>query len=317
MDADIRSQDTFYRRGLVLGLTMAEIMILILFTLLLALSSVLTSKERRIAKFAEQIVEQTKEIAALNDRIAFLASGMDRNRFDDLFRELEIARAEAKQVAALRLQLKETEEKAEKGRKLEQVVIAAGRGEENQEKIVADLIAARSANEKFVEAMRSFGDPGVNPVEVISELTERVREAELHNNTLQGQISNLRRTLESVGRGTEMPACWASTETGKPEYIFDIAFTSTGIIVRDNALPNRAEEQKRLPIGSIVFGKEVSLSAFLANAKELYEWSVSHKCRFFVQAYDLTKASEKEIYKVSLRTVGQRFYHREVLDRSF
>ena len=44
---DIR-QDKPYRRGLVLGLTMAEIMILLMFVLLMALGAALGNREKRL-----------------------------------------------------------------------------------------------------------------------------------------------------------------------------------------------------------------------------------------------------------------------------
>ncbi|MBY4598013.1 hypothetical protein K3217_21055 [bacterium BD-1] len=47
---DIR-QDKPYRRGLVLGLTLAEIMILLIFVLLMALASAIASRDRKIAGF--------------------------------------------------------------------------------------------------------------------------------------------------------------------------------------------------------------------------------------------------------------------------
>ncbi len=129
--------------------------------------------------------------------------------------------------------------------------------------------------------------------------------------TLQGQLSNARRTLEGIGKGTEHPACWASPETGKPEYIFDVALTSTGIIVRDNMLPHRAEAQRHLPLQMMVFREGLSLERFLVATLPLLEWSNAQGCRFFVRTFDLTKADEKDIYKRHLRTVGQRFYHYE------
>lgn len=46
-DYDIR-QDKPYRRGLILGMTMAEIMILLIFVLLMALASALSSRERQL-----------------------------------------------------------------------------------------------------------------------------------------------------------------------------------------------------------------------------------------------------------------------------
>ena len=42
-------QDKPYRRGLILGLTMAEVMILLIFVLLMALASALANRDERIA----------------------------------------------------------------------------------------------------------------------------------------------------------------------------------------------------------------------------------------------------------------------------
>jgi len=110
-----------------------------------------------------------------------------------------------------------------------------------------------------------------------------------------------------------MPSCWADAETGRVEYIFDVALTSHGLIVRDRALPHRAEERARLPI-AIDFGRELAPATFLSQAYPLYQWSVEHECRFFVRAFDLTAPSEKATYKHHLRILGQRFYLYEVLD---
>jgi hypothetical protein len=55
---DIRGQGQAYKRGLVLGLTMAEIVILVLFCLLLALAAVFSVHRERIKL-------QTERIAAL------------------------------------------------------------------------------------------------------------------------------------------------------------------------------------------------------------------------------------------------------------
>lgn len=51
-DYDIR-QDKPYRRGLVLGMTMAEIMILLIFVLLMALASALSSREQQLKAIGE------------------------------------------------------------------------------------------------------------------------------------------------------------------------------------------------------------------------------------------------------------------------
>jgi hypothetical protein len=50
MKGSVFREEFFYRRGLVLGLTMAEIIILIIFSLLLALSWMLGQKEEESKK---------------------------------------------------------------------------------------------------------------------------------------------------------------------------------------------------------------------------------------------------------------------------
>ena len=61
---DIR-QDKPYRRGLILGLTMAEIMILLIFVLLMALAAALASREKKLEAFedgtASRLVEAMQE----------------------------------------------------------------------------------------------------------------------------------------------------------------------------------------------------------------------------------------------------------------
>lgn len=61
---DIR-QDKPYRRGLILGLTMAEIMILLIFVLLMALASALATREKKLEAFedgtASRLVEAMQE----------------------------------------------------------------------------------------------------------------------------------------------------------------------------------------------------------------------------------------------------------------
>jgi hypothetical protein len=52
---------------MVLGLTMAEIVLLILFTLLLVLSTLLIEKEREHEKLATQLALMEKEISKLFD----------------------------------------------------------------------------------------------------------------------------------------------------------------------------------------------------------------------------------------------------------
>ena len=86
---DVR-QDKPYRRGLVLGLTMAEIMILIIFLLLMALTAALANRDKQIAILTGDPGAQ-KLVAALQK--AFPAADTP----EELFKELVLA-ADAKKL---------------------------------------------------------------------------------------------------------------------------------------------------------------------------------------------------------------------------
>ena len=113
------------------------------------------------------------------------------------------------------------------------------------------------------------------------------------------------------------PKRWAGTRPGKPEYIFDVALTTYGLIIRDRKLPHRKDEQSKLPLDRITFERELTRAQFRAAAKPLYDWSVAHECRFFVRVFDKTADTAKTIYKRHLRYVGERFYPYEELDEQF
>ena len=329
MDADISAQDRFYRRGLVLGFTLAEIMVLIIFALLLAISWHLVAKDKEIDKLSQSLIEKEAAVTKLTERTRTLKERVARgDDFDDLFRELEQAKeqqaAQEQANAALREKLeareKETkalEERATVAEKLMEMAREAGVPTEDPEKAVQEIASRLEQLEKVKEGMKAADVDDSQVEEFVENTLSKLAEAERRADRLEGQLHNLQRKLGGLGKGTEMPACWASRETGKPEYIFNTALTSRGIITRDNALLHRAAEQAQLPLQAMVFEKEMRLGQFRVMSKPVFEWSVKEGCRFFVRVYDLTKDEEKMIYKQHLRTVGEHFYYFEVLDGTF
>ncbi len=329
MKADISAQDRSYRRGLVLGFTLAEIMVLIIFALLLALSWHLVEKDKENDRLSQILKEQEVAVATLTERNRNLkrrfAPGDD---FDDLFRELELAK---KQQTVLRQEIgtlsekRETleeenqvlEERAIVAERLLEMAREAGVPTEDPERAIQVIASRLEQLEKVQEEMKAAGLNDNQIKEFFENTLVKLVEAERRAARLVGQLRNAQRKLVGLGRGTEMPACWASKETGKPEYIFNTALTSRGIIIRDNTLPHRAEEQAYLPLQAMVFEKEMHPRQFRAMSKPVFEWSVEEKCRFFVRVFDLTKDEEKIIYKQHLRTVGEHFYYFEVLDGTF
>jgi len=102
---DLERKNRAYRRALALGLTLAEIFVLLVFILLLAFaalyqrsfdpSSALISVQRQY----EQQSAQIKALAEVNTRLQHENARL-QNKFDDLFRDLQLQRRQTKQFEA-------------------------------------------------------------------------------------------------------------------------------------------------------------------------------------------------------------------------
>lgn len=244
-----------YNRGLVLGLTMAEVAILIIFVLLLAFAALL-AEQRDKRKEAEQLAKVRQDtIISLQKK--------------------------QKQFAEVQKWLPE-------GKSIEEV--------QRELVVISDT---RQQLEEFREAAQEHGfspEP-----EVVRDALETAREYE---------------DLISAGKGTEVPSCWVRNDESI-EYIYDINFTPKGLIVRETDLPHRKEERRALKLQNIVLNQEISEASFLSATSNLFEWSISKKCRFFVRVFDSTGPTEKSVYQSRLKTVEAHFYKKLVSNEAF
>lgn len=292
------SDESAYRKGLVLGLTLAEIILLIIFSLLLILGFLLGQQKEERRQLQEELKSQTVALALQEERLQEmqrLLSPDTQNKFDDLFRELKLAQKEAERAAELEARVQSMESESELATKLTEMLGDPSAPPEQVVKRVQDLqeIAAQA------EAFEEFADK-----DAAEEAVRLAREL----NTTKGQMQNLRRKLDAAGKGMEMPACWADSSSGRVEYIFDVALTSKGLVIHDNKIAHRAQDQAELPVSAIKFDAEMSLGDFRDQTRMLFDWSVSNECRFFVRVFDQTGASEKQLYKEHLRVLEEHFY---------
>lgn len=303
----INRDDINFRRGTVLGLTMAEAVILIVFSLLLLLNHLLTKKDEKFKKLEvahaklEQILKENANHEALVDNIGKIFDTLNVNNFDDAFKELELVK---QKIATLE---KQTVALKEKNKELEAI------------KNVLDNIDGISPEslknslviiEKFVSASKDkLSEKELNNFSDIIERLEREK------STMQGQLSYMQKKLDN-GKGTEKPACWANKD-GRPEYIYSVAMASDGLTLHKIEAPDRDKDYAELPVSSVIFEKKIGLNDFRIETNPLYQWSNEHNCRFFVKVFDLTAGNEKEIYKKHLRIVGEHFYYYEPVDEKY
>jgi hypothetical protein len=286
-----------YRRGLVLGFTLAETVLLLIFALLLVLSFLLAQKEAQIEKANADMAEIIRDpnlarnVSVLLEELRTSPNGI--NRFDDLFRELRAIKEGnnrlEKELAVVRDGLASVDNA---------LVESNFQGGENR--IDSIKKATRSA-QQYTKLVEKTGASGF-----VAEIEKKDSEI----STFKGQVAYLQRQLgicKGLGKGSSYPPCWADEE-GKPEFIYDVAVTEVGMLMKLANPQRREADLERLPIQNVTCNKELPVEEFVKMTYPLYNWSVEHSCRFFVRLYDNTGPTQKEQYKKRRKTVEGHFY---------
>ncbi len=304
--SSIRDQEQGYRRGLVLGLTMAEIAVLVIFVLLLVLGALFA----RLAREAEALQQRITELEARPEAII-----QELARANETRRRLVLVEKEVAHLRELEQALESARPKGTAKRPLPELfrelvllrdaIIDAG--------IAATPDVLRQALTEAAKAKEALEAMAGKDAAALAEENARLAR-EIEN--LKAQIANLRRQAQSGGRGLDHPSCWERPD-GKAEYIFDVALTSRGLILRDRELPDFTADRATLPLAGFIFGNELTPERFLAMTKPLYRWSIDEKCRFVVRAFDTTGPTEKAIYKRHMGVLEQHFYKHEELKERF
>lgn len=236
--------------------------------------------------------------------------------FDDLFQELTRSKAQAEKVKKLQDELSK---RLTEVKELEVIksTIQTNTSNKSIKEIMSELVADAQYTKEIKESLNNttLKDHSAKEIaqiinssgklaEVVTEKMKAVVEVE----RLKGQLANAQTKLERLGKGTEMPACWADSKTGKPQYIFTINLTSNGLIIHNEQVQSRVNDQKLLPINTIHFDQNMNQQDFLSQTSPLYQWSKQNNCRFFVIAKDDTPSDQKNTYKAMLRSIESHFY---------
>jgi len=269
--------------GLVLGLTMAETVILIVFVLLLAMT-VLLGRETDLREDVEQKLEQLESIQGTLD-------------------ELGLSPEAARDVLASGTRDRYA---AENWRTL---LRALDEESDPQTAPSPEAVASQAqAHETLTDALRETGIRGITAVlNAMTTLAEIVKISHAAGLTLADAKERIADTEVGDGRGTDHPSCWTDNDN-TVAYLFDVALVDAGYILQPARAPQHEPKRASLPLSRIRTGRLLSSTEFREQTRELLEWSVANECRFFVRAFDLTAADQKEVYKDRMRTLESRFY---------
>ncbi len=268
-----------FPRGLVLGLTMAEIAILIIFVLLLALAALLARESDR-RQAAERELVRFEQIAALFE-----------------------AEALPEDPVALRAVLRER--------------VDEHRDADSWRELVREIEATPGALREMAEAMSAAARAGMSPADVREAIENRdaVEDSGENATVLAARLDRANRRIERLeaqalvrgGGGLDHPSCWYDHD-GTVAYLFDVALVARGFVVDLARAPQHEAERALLPLDLVRTESVVTPAQFLRQTGPVYEWSVERNCRFFVRAFDLTAGDQKNLYKSRMGVLESRFY---------
>ncbi len=326
-----------FPRGLVLGLTMAEIAILIIFVLLLALAALLAREserrqdaERKLVRY-ERIETLLQDEALPEDPVVLRAALRERveehedaDRWRELAREIETTSPEPSvQEVVERIQQSEigrmSPAEAEKLLAAHRAVETADAHADLEQAMEAAGVEATPGElREMAAAMNAAARRGMSPAEVQEAIESRdeleAEAASAEPAVLAGQLGRARERIERLeaqaaaqGRGTDHPSCWYDRD-GTIAYLFDVALVARGFVVSLAQAPQHEAERELLPVGSVRTSRLLTEAQFLRQTLPVYEWSVERQCRFFVRAFDRVAADRKELYKRRMQVLESRFY---------
>ena len=271
-----REDELVYRRGLVMGLTMAEVLLLVVFALLLLIGF----QTRRVTEGTAA----RAMLATLAQRLGVRQEQIPEN-FDRLVLATEIANEVANQSDAADGpgQLREAKALVRLGREVKKV-FGANRVGQSAEQAAEEFVKA--SGDVFEQQGGEFGSSAM-----------WIRDA----GTAQ---------RDSQGNGRVLPPCVTGSD-GKPAYVFTARLFDGDLELEDRdlgAVKNTAAWPLFEPVTRM---QRITTATFLAQTQPIFEWSKSRNCRFYTWIEDATGTSEKRLYKQRLRTVGQHFYYFE------
>lgn len=304
---EARRDDQQFRRGVVLGLTFAEILLLLIFLLMLVLAPrlVASQEEHKLR------VEAQHQLAALQPVLNKLRNANDQF---DITKEW------------VRLHDENAKVREELERYKPAIALVSRRiATQSPGRTVADATAQiereATAGRRFINDARGL-TPGATEDDALrryeelanagalalrnrSSNSDALKEAASCNASLftcRAQNSNLSARLGGV-----LPPCWVDRD-GRTQYIFDARLREDGIWLTDNRVAGREHDQSLLPLRGFQFSRAMTVASLVQAGQPLLDVSEKGSCRFYVRVFDETNAGSKARYKALLQGVEAIFY---------
>ncbi|MDP3493706.1 MAG: hypothetical protein Q8R82_11360 [Hyphomonadaceae bacterium] len=283
-----------YRRGLVLGLTLAETLLLVLFILLLVYAALGQERDKKMKEQEGQIASLSLRIDSGVDRLAreLTQSGIASNP-EELSRKLNRLSDEMARNAQLQKDLTT----------YQRLVPTAA-----EAKQLADAFEVQQSPETPLQILdRHLSRTTTAPAAASPDTPKTLAEALAALDRMAGQLDYYERQQLTAGNGLSYPPCWQ--RDGRIVYAYD------ALLLDDGLRLSVTDDRTGLDMAGLrangtepPLGQTISRQTFLAQTKGLHAWSVTQGCRFYARIIDGTSAGNKSGYLQARRAVEDRFY---------
>ncbi len=307
MDNRDYSDTAAYRRGVVLGFTVAEIMLLMLFALLLALAGLLIKGRHDVQR-----------AAAVNDRFGHILSSIDLS--DKVLVHKNIEKVIAEHVDYQK-KVKEIENKL-KTQSLPDDVYEEIKSQkldlsstEGKQRFLDLLITALDAERK----VKKLGGTAAKHIESACAAGSKMADI-LGEDKKPGDIINSvkdskakadywRAEAGKCGLAGVLPPCYRESNDESIPFIYDAIIRGEGIYLKSTVAEKYADRFKADFPSPPPVGKPLSINEFANLTYQFLLWGQKNQCRFYVTAYD-ELPNEKDKFKQYLKAIEGNFYKR-------
>jgi predicted RNA-binding Zn ribbon-like protein len=300
-----------YRRGVILGLTLAEILILLVFLLLLSAGALLARRNHELGSLEAKLASFKIQMGPVLDRLR--ERGIEVRDTDELVARLERAANEEKarqQLADAMSALAEVRvEAARAAREAADLRARLNRVPANA-KEMANKVAEANA---MAGMLGQAGASGGTPPEKLKHVLEQASRQAQANRNLTGQNAQMRNELARMkgNGGSGLPYCWTTPE-GRPIYMLHIELHDDAVVVSDVAPRPRPDDPAWPLLDSLPRGEPISIETMISSVAPLQKDAAAAKCRYGIEAFDGTGKTNKPGYKYLMGRLWSVFMVREV-----
>ena len=293
-----------YRRGVILGLTLAEILVLLVFLLLLACGAILSRRDKELAELHIDVDRYRSMLQPVIARARL--GGLDVQDSDQLVALL----VRGKEADLLKTELDSARSaldraNAEAARKEDELgrlrAIVSGMSANQRETL------SKAADDETLAALLTRAGAGAG------KPSEHVRVLLAKDENLTGQNAQMRAELARLkgNGGSGLPYCWTTLE-GRPVYMLRVELQDDGVLLHDVEPRPRPEDPAWPVLDAVSRNTLMPVNRFLAETSALQAMAASGKCRYALLAIDATARTNKPGYKMLMGRLWSGYMVHEV-----